>query len=103
MKNCSVNQSTLKCPAQRPLLVVARSVVCGILFSLSAFGEGGVESIGITGGLFPPKPVGLTDCPTIGQPEIELGVHAEKLGGREATNLIAVQIAQLLSQSERFK
>jgi hypothetical protein len=52
---------------------------------------------------FPPKPTGLTNRPTIGQPEIDFSsTLAEKLGGPDTTNLLVPSIAHLLSQSERF-
>jgi hypothetical protein len=52
---------------------------------------------------FPAKPPGLTNRPTIGQPEIEFSsTQAEKLGGADVTNLLVTSIADLLYHSDRF-
>jgi hypothetical protein len=52
---------------------------------------------------FPAKPPGLTNRPTIGQPEIKFSsTQAEKLGGADVTNLLATSIADLLYHSDRF-
>jgi hypothetical protein len=92
------------CPAQRRFAVVVPSFVCAGVLLLCSLGAGGIESGETSRRLFPAKPAGLTNCPTIGQPEIKLSsTQAEKLGGQDTTNLLVAQIAQLLSQSERFK
>jgi hypothetical protein len=64
-----------------------------------------IESAAASPLLFPAKPAGLTNCPTISQPEIEQlsPTLAEKLGGPDAANLLVPSIAHLLSQSQRFK
>jgi hypothetical protein len=92
------------CTAQRRFAVVVPSIVCAGLLVLCSLGAAGIEGSETSRLLFPPKPGGLTNCPTIGQPEIQLtSTQAEKLGGQDTTNLLVAQIAQLLSQSERFK
>ena len=59
-----------------------------------------VETVGLT---FPPKPSGLTNPPTIGQPVfIVNGNLTRGLGGSDVTNLVVSSIGNLLVNSERF-
>ena len=84
-------------------LIAHHRIICFILLlrSSASGAPGGAEPLKLD---FPPKPAELTNCPTIGQPEIDLSsTLAEKLGGSDITNLLVPSIAHLLNQSERFR
>jgi len=99
MKNSTINLRGLPWVTQGRLAVL---VVNGLLL-LRSFGAGppgAGEHFQLD---FPPKPPGLTNRPTMSQPEIEVSsALAEKLGGSDVTNLLVPSIAHLLNVSDRF-
>src|SRR5215470_16618008 len=70
---------------------------------LCAFGAAENKAAEACSLAFPPKLAGLTNFPTISQPEIEFSpTLVEKLGGQDTTNLLVAKVAHLLGQTERF-
>jgi len=104
MKNCIICLPLRRLIAERRNICFISCWFCALFLLLrsSAAGTPGrAESLKLE---FPPKPAELTNCPTIGQPEIELSsTLAEKLGGPDITNLLVPSIAHMLNQSERFR
>jgi hypothetical protein len=97
MKNSIINMRGRALAAQGRLALI---VVNGVLLLLGAGLPGKAEHLQLD---FPAKPAGVTNRPTMSQPEIELSsTLAEKLGGSDVTNLLVPSIAHLLNQTERF-
>src|SRR5262249_24724952 len=100
MKNSSVSSRLRALSAGRRFILFALCSVCLEFQALSATVPVNPERSPL---VFPSKPNGLTNRPTIGQPEIDLSsALAEKLGGGDITNLLVPSIAHLLSQTERL-
>jgi len=105
MKNSSNNPALAAASARcrLALAVLSKSIYPAIAL-LCAFDVGQSKAAEACSFTFPPKPAGLTNCPTISQPEIEFSpTLTEKLGGQDTTNLLVPRVAHLLSQTERFR
>jgi hypothetical protein len=95
---------TLDSLFQRRRVFISRVSVYTASLLLCLLSVGLIESVTASSLPFPPKPAGLTNCPTICQPEIELNSSlANKLGGPDTAKLLEPKIALLIYQSDRFK
>jgi hypothetical protein len=98
MNNSIVNSRALAWVADRLAIFLVGGGL--LLQSFGAGPPGTVERFQLD---FPPKPPGLTNRPTMGQPEIELNsALAGQPGGAAFTNQLVPFIAHFLNQSERF-
>jgi hypothetical protein len=99
MKNSIVNSRGPAWVTQSRLAVLLASG--GLL--LQSFGAGPPGTAERSQLDFPPRPPGLTNRPTMSQPEIELSsTLAAKLGGQDIASQLVPSIAHFLNQSERF-